>query len=655
MELDLQLQCPCCFRPGTPFCDECEPEDAARRLTGLRALIKAHGLDAYIVTSVDAHCSEYIATADERRSYLTGFSGSLGTAVVTATQALLWVDSRYFIQAEAQIKGTEWVMMKMSTPGSVDLEDWVPANLPAGAVVGVDPALLNVETAEEWRKRWSPKVVLKGVRDNLVDAIWLSRPEDPCNPVVIHPQEYAGESVSSKLSRLRSELEEQEQEAIILSALDQVAWLFNLRGSDIACNPVFFSYAVVTKTQAVLYLRVVEEGRPGLDDAVSSHLAAASVETRPYSQFFSEARSLLAGKRVLLEPNSSSLAVMELVEPELLCRAKSPVDDFKDAKNEVEIAGLRRASKRDSLAICEFMARLEARLSDPSAEPLSEVDADELIGALRKKQPLCVGDSFPTISSVGSNAAIVHYHAQRGSCKVLAKEEIYLVDTGGQYLDGTTDITRTVHFGTPSDEQRCLFTRVVQGHIALAKAVFPVGCPGLVLDALTRQPLWRHGLDYGHGTGHGMGAYLNVHEGSALIGGGNRPGKAIQRSEAAKRRFLSPLQEGHYLSDEPGCYKAGEFGIRIESDLVVAPAKTDYDVGGRKWLCFDYLTLVPICRELLNVSLLSADEIRWLDDYHRRIWEELEEELTKAEGVDARDWLRRATLPLIGDDAAAPS
>ncbi|CAJ1365195.1 unnamed protein product [Effrenium voratum] len=459
-----QASCPCCFRPGVPFCDSCDPKSSADRLTGLRSLLSAYNLDAYLVTSEDAHLSEYVCSADERRSFLTGFSGSAGSALVTMEKALLWTDSRYFLQAEKQLEGSEWILMKQLQANVPEMSDWVLEHL-KGKTVGVDPRLVPAELAEDWRGKWGGAVALKELQVNLVDAVWTTRPEDPCNPLQIHPLDLAGETIQSKLTRVRDAIASQGAGAILLSALDQIAWLFNLRGSDIECNPVFFAYAAVLKDKAMLFLRGLDEGKPGLQAEVQEYLSQAGVAVKPYSSFFSDIALELGDQKVFLESSSSSLALKSLVRPELRVQGLSPVEDFKACKNAVEIQGLRRACKRDSVALCELLATLRRKLCDakPGEQPVNEVDVSEMMTELRSKQPLYVGDSFPTISSSGSNSAVVHYQPERENCKTLSQTEMYLIDTGGQYKDGTTDVTRTMHFGSPTAEQKRFYTRVLQG------------------------------------------------------------------------------------------------------------------------------------------------------------------------------------------------
>ena len=533
--------------------------------------------------------------------------------------------------------------MRQFQPGVPEFSDWALEHL-KGKCVGVDPRFISAETSEDWTSKWGSSVQLKEIGTNLVDAIWTTRPEDPCNAVQVHPLNLAGETIESKLKRLREAISAEGASVILLSALDQIAWLFNLRGSDIEYNPVFFAYAAVFQDTAILFLRCLD-ATDGLPDEVLHHLKGANVEVKPYKQFFTEIATLLKPEeKVFLDPSSSSLALMSLVRHDLRVTGISPVEKFKACKNSVEIEALKQACKRDSLALCELFASLEAKLSLSESEqvPITEVDVGDMMKELRQREPFYVGDSFQTISSVGSNSAVVHYQPERDTCKSLSKMVMYLIDTGGHYKDGTTDVTRTMHFGCPTQEQKRIYTRVLQGHIALASAVFPEGTPGLLLDAFARGPLWKDGLEYGHGTGHGIGAYLNVHEGPAQIGGGCVPGDRIQENPRRRRLFLMPIQAGFFLSDEPGCYKDGEFGVRIESDILTCKAETPYKMSTRRFLKFEYLTLVPMCRKLVDVSLLSVSEQQWIDSYHARVWEELRSSLHS----EAQNWLWEATRPL---------
>ena len=546
--------------------------------------------------------------------------------------------------------------MRQFEPSVPELVDWVHTNL-TGQCVGVDPRFVPAEVAQEWTAKWGTSVSLKEIKANLIDAIWTTRPEDPCKLVEVHPLELAGESVDQKIRRVREAVALKGATVCLVSALDEIAWLFNLRGSDIEYNPLFFAYAAIFKDRVMLFLRGVEEGREGraegLSAEVRSSLVEAGVTFRPYVSFFDELPTELGQlgpqDKVLLDSASCSLAILSMVKPALRVPSLSPIERLKASKNAVEISGLKKACKRDSIVLCELLAKLSRVLRNPNSDetPPSEFDVCQMMQELRRKQPLYVCDSFHTISSAGANSAVVHYQPQRDKCKILQRSDIYLIDTGAQYKDGTTDVTRTVHFGTPTPEQKHIYTRVLQGHLALAKAVFPEGTPGLLLDAYTRGPLWQDGLQYGHGTGHGIGAYLNVHEGPAQIGGGSLTGDRILASQRRQRLFLQPISAGWFLSDEPGCYKEGEFGVRIESDILAVPAQTPYKMASA-FLKFDYLTLVPMCRELVDVSLLSKSDLAWLNEYHASVWAELGE--VWPEGAEPRTWLWEATRPMHAAD-----
>jgi Xaa-Pro aminopeptidase len=628
----------------------------ADKLKALRDLMKAASLDAFVVPSEDAHSSEYVCKCDERRSFLSGFTGSAGTALVTTEAALLWTDARYFLQAAKQLSD-EWRLMKSYEPGVPTIESWIRDNLPEGAKIGTDGHTFPMQRAALWRECWAgEKELVPGA--NLVDAIWPSRPAVPQNPIRVHPMELAGEDVQSKLGRFRSALRGAPSSAsanyVVLVALDQIAWLFNLRGSDIMCNPVFFSYAVVScdDLSSHLFIGRRRGGTIGdwLSAEVTSHLAAAGVTVHAYSSFEATLPTILTPPtgnegsqvQVLVDKAACSLAIGAAVSASPGATLKEtevtlPVEKFKARKNASEIAGIRRASLKDSAAIVGLLAMLDERLTSfPSAsavfasEPLREASVCAELVALREKQEGYLGDSFETISASGPNSAVIHYKPEAGSDeeRPLRAGEMYLLDTGGQYLDGTTDITRTLVFGRgpegggPTEEQRRCYTRVLQGHIALARFVFPVGTPGIVLDGIARGPLWADGLVYGHGTGHGIGANLNVHEGPIGIGGGTVGGDVVRRNARMQAVYLEPMDEGMYVSDEPGFYKDGCWGIRIESDLVALQAHGLFGSGpcggsgNRPFLRFECVSKVPMCRALISEALLSPAEVAWLNEYH---------------------------------------
>ena len=661
------LACPCCFRPGR-LCESFAPEEAQMKLEGLRVLMVSHGLDAYVVPSGDAHSSEYVAACDERRAWLTGFTGSAGTALVARKAALLWTDGRYFNQAATQLAGSPWTLMRTHEPGVPDLPTWLLENCAAGARVGVDAALAPLGFAADFAAKTAGALELAPVTSaNFVDLLWgRRRPAVPRDPIYAQPLARTGETVASKIARVAAALGD--AKALCLNALDQICWLTNLRGSDIACNPVFFAYAVLSLRDGValtLYLRRLD-GDAGDADALRRHFEEAEgcggadgprVILRPYAAFGPEACLADCGEAgaVVLERSSATLAMAAALDPSRLRRvAASPVETFKASKNAVEIAGLRSAGARDCAALAGFFAWLEDRLD--RGAPVNEAEAADEISRRRAAfaGELYKGDSFPTISSAGANASVIHYQPSRESCAPVAKDAVYLCDTGAQYADGTTDITRTTHHGKPTAEERRCYTRVLQGHVALASAVFPEGTPGLMLDALARGPLWKDGLNYLHGTGHGMGSLLNVHEGPFGVGGGAVGADKGLASANARQKYLHEIREGYYVSDEPGFYKDGAFGFRIESDLVSVAADTKFGYGARKWLKFDYLTPLPMARALIEDALLSPDEIAWIDDFHANTcWAQLAPMLKGApDEARTRDWLWRACRPL--GEAACP-
>jgi len=645
------ILCPCCFKPGTPFCGYgCKPEDSKQRLAGLRSLMKVRGVHAYVVPSEDAHSSEYVAEADQRRSFLTGFSGSAGVALVTEDAALLWTDSRYFLQAASQLS-VEWTLMKQHEPGVLELHDWVAKHMSAPQIIGCDPSLIQVSKVKQWRGVWDPLGIhLQPIEENLIDQIWMGKPPRPAAKVVQLPLSVSGESVSSKFTRVREALTEQDASTLVLNALDQIAWLLNLRGSVIECNPVFFAYMVLTPDEAHVYLQP-----QGESEELREYLAAENVKLKAYSTFVKDLPIVVPKEgKVMMEQATCSFAMQSSLPDERIMLVEvSPVEAFKSRKNASEIAGLRSASIKDSTAIIRYFTWLREQITSGASH--TEFDAASHLSKLRRQEEGCVGDSFPTISSSGANAAIVHYHASKEQCDKIDPGKMYLCDTGGQYTDGTTDITRTMHFGVASEEEKRCFTRVLQGHISLARATFPVGTTGLQLEMLARAPLWQDGLDFGHGTGHGIGAYLNVHEGPMGIGGGSVSGSTIRRNPRMIQRYLYGFDEGMFVSNEPGFYKAGEFGMRIGSDMVSAYADTRYGFGTRKWLKFEYLSMVPISKALITVDILQEDELQWLNSYHESVWDAISPRLSSAEDATVKAWLREATRPLVREDEAEPT
>ncbi|CAO0802804.1 unnamed protein product [Mucor circinelloides] len=600
------------------------------RLKALRALFQSEKqqIDAFLIPSEDAHQSEYGADCDQRRQWISGFNGSAGFAVVSNHEAALFTDGRYFLQASEQLD-ENWTLMKQGLPGVPTWQEYLVSRLPSGSRIGLDASLTTVADAHDLKERLETvHSVLVPVERNLVDIAWGNqRPSAPHDKVFVHPVEFAGESHHDKLSKLVQHLKEKDQFGVIVSALDEIAWLFNLRGSDVDCNPVFYAYAVITQTQATLYINPEKLTAP-----VREHLKG--IELKPYDAIFDDLRqfksTLTTCHQKFLIDGNTSLAIEEAVGSEFVVDERSFINDAKAIKNERELKGMRDCHIRDGAALVQYFAWLEKQLA--AGKQLDEVEAADHLEKLRASQQDYVGLSFPTISSTGANGAIIHYEPERGNCKVIDPNQIYLCDSGAQYKDGTTDVTRTLHFGTPTDYEKACFTAVLQGHIALDLAVFPTGTTGYLLDPFARMPLWKQGLDYRHGTGHGVGSFLNVHEGPHGIG-------------VRAPYNNTPLAAGMTVTDEPGYYEDGKFGIRIENVLIIRKQDTPNNFGDRGYLGFEHVTMAPIGMNLIDEKLLSPTEKKWVNDYHQECLEKLTPLISS--DPDAVAWLAKETRPLL--------
>ncbi|KAI7745417.1 hypothetical protein M8C21_016570 [Ambrosia artemisiifolia] len=600
-----------------------------QKLTALREVFGKPGvnIDAYIIPSQDAHQSEYIAECYMRRAYISGFTGSAGTAVVTSHKAALWTDGRYFLQAEKQLSSS-WTLMRSGTWGVPSTAEWLNDVLAPGSRIGIDPQFLfSSEAVHELKESVAKSnhelVYLYDV--NLVDEVWKeARPLPPNKPIRVHELKYAGVDVSTKLANLRSELTNHGSSAILISMLDEVAWLLNLRGNDVPHSPVMYAYLIVEIDSAKLFV-----DKSKVTPEVMDYLKKTGIELRAYDSILSEIESLAArGAHLWLDTSSVNAAISSTYAtacdkyletngsknkgnnlsgaPTALCKS-SPVSLAKAVKNHAELEGMRSSHLRDAAALTEFWSWLEEEMNKNVV--LTEVEVADKLLEFRESQAGFIDTSFDTISGSGANGAIIHYRAEPGSCGIVDTQKLFLLDSGAQYLDGTTDITRTVHFGQPSERQKECFTRVLQGHIALDQAVFPENTPGFVLDAFARSSLWKVGLDYRHGTGHGVGAALNVHEGPQSI----------------SFRFgnMTPMLKGMIVSNEPGYYEDHAFGIRIENLLYVKEIDTPNRFGGITYIGFEKLTFVPIQTKLVDLTLLSESEIDWLNDYHSQVWEKV--------------------------------
>lgn len=605
-------------------------------LSRLRTLMKGlpEPIQAYIIPSGDAHQSEYIAPCDCRRMYVSGFTGSAGTAVVTETKAALWTDGRYFLQAERQMD-SNWTLMKMGLTTTPTQAEWLAKELPVGGKVGVDPYLMSLDAWKPMCKHLkSTGRSMLPVTQNMVDLVWDDQPDPPTSSLLILSRDYTGKNWEDKVTAIRGKMKNEKCGALVVTALDEVAYLFNLRGSDIEYNPVFFSYAVITQDSVNLFI-----SDDKLDASVNQHLqlngsnglAKVKVTIHDYGaigKFVAGLSDSIDGK--IWISSKSSYALSNSIPKTRRVELPSPIAQMKAVKNAVEIQGMRRAHIKDAVTLCEYFSWLEKEI--PKGH-ITEVSAADKLEEIKKDQEDYVSLSFTTISSTGEHGAVIHYKPTEETDRVLTTEELYLCDSGAQYRDGTTDVTRTIHFGTPSDFEKECFTRVLKGHINLSSVVFPNGVKGHSLDTLARTALWEAGLDYMHGTGHGVGSFLNVHEGPCGIS------SRVSLTDVA-------LEEGMVLSDEPGYYEDGKFGVRIENLVVVKKAKTKNNFRDKGFLTFEPLTLVPIQTKMICPSLLSEREIEWLNTYHSTIRDVIGAELKRQGKQTALDWMLKETEPL---------
>eukprot|EP00475_Leptophrys_vorax_P027496 TRINITY_DN391_c0_g1_i2.p1 TRINITY_DN391_c0_g1~~TRINITY_DN391_c0_g1_i2.p1 ORF type:complete len:593 (+),score=147.01 TRINITY_DN391_c0_g1_i2:120-1781(+) len=531
---------------------------------------------AVIVPSSDAHMSEYVAECDKRRAWLSGFSGSAGTAVIMPQphKSALWTDGRYFLQASKQLDLSVWELMKDGLPTTLS----IPAAIAqTGAThVAADPRTLSLSFARQLEHQGLSLVPLSA---NPVDAVWqqFGRPARNLEPIVSHDIEFAGTLVSEKLALVREKLSKASASALVVCALDEVAWLLNLRGSDVLFNPVFFAFVVITAEKCFLFVHQSQLSSKVADDM------KADVGVVEYDEFYKFLDSL-EGK-IWVDPAFANFAVFKALNGKSLTEQQSPIQLLKAVKNSAEIAGMRNCHLRDAAAKISFFHWLENNIADDEkTSKHTEIEIAGVLESFRKKQDLFVGLSFESIVGSGPNGAIIHYSPSRTSSRPISRQEMILIDSGGQYRDGTTDVTRTIHMGKPTEFQKQAFTLVLKGHIGLHRAIFPPGTVGPTLDVLARLPLWNFGLNYGHGTGHGVGSFLNVHEGPHGIGSSTRNNSILN----------TPLQNGMVVTNEPGYYHEGEFGVRIENIMLVKEAETPYKFNGSTFLCFEPLTLVII-------------------------------------------------------------
>lgn len=587
------------------------------RLLTFRLWMRVNKMQAFIIPSTDPHMSEYVAPHWQSREWISGFTGSAGTVVVTLEEAALWTDSRYFLQAADQLQGTGIQLMKEKLPETPSIEDWLMEKLEAGDTVGCDG---YVFPADEIKRLTTLFRDNEGIKINFqldpMEEIWTDRPALPSTPALVYPTAYAGKDVTTKLAEIRDRLNQQGIDALFVSALDEIAWALNLRGTDVHCNPVVISYLCISQTEAHLFIspeKVTAE--------VQAHLQEAGVTLHDYidiEAFAIDVKDL----HISIDPSKTNVRLYELFgEHNEIKPTTSPIPALKAVRNETEIKGIHAAMQRDGVALVQFLHWLEEAV--PQGHE-TEISVDRKLHELRAAQPLYKGESFDTIAGYGPHAAIVHYEATPETDVPLEPHGFLLLDSGAQYLDGTTDITRTIALGPLTQEEKEDYTLILKGHIDLAMAVFPEGTRGAQLDVLARMPIWKKRLNYLHGTGHGVGHYLNVHEGPQSI--------RMQENPVA-------LQAGMVTSNEPGVYKAGSHGIRTENLVLTVPAGEG--MFGN-YLKFETITLCPIDKRPILRELLTDEEVEWLNAYHQQVYDALAPSLSAAD----RDWLADATSAL---------
>ena len=587
-----------------------------QRLEDLREVMRREHLAAFIFPSTDPHQGEYVPDHWKGREFISGFNGSAGTAVVTLTSAALWTDSRYFLAAADQLKNTEFQLMKQKVEGTPTIAEWIGKECGAGVEVGIDGMVNSTNSVRELiaELRKQGGITLRTNLDPLAQ-IWQDRPLIPVNPVEEYPLTYAGEAASVKIARIRQALRKLHADGMLMASLDDIAWTLNLRGTDVHCSPLFVSYLLISSTAVTLYIN-----KEKLTPEVVAYLRGEGIGVDAYENVQKGLKDYFE-YNILLDPDEVNYTLFNTVTREVI-EAESPVKRMKTIKNDTEIAGFKQAMLKDGIAMVKFLYWLDKQLSE--GETLTEISVSDELASLRAEQTLFRGLSFDTIAGYEAHGAIVHYESTPETDVPLRPEGLLLLDSGAQYLDGTTDLTRTIALGPVTEEQRKVYTLVLKGHIQLELCKFPSGTSGTQIDVLARKDMWRAGMNYLHGTGHGVGSYLNVHEGPHQIRMEWKP---------------APLVAGMTVTDEPGIYLAGKFGVRIENTLLVT-YYNETEFG--KFLKFEPLTLCPIDKKPIIKEMMLPEEIEWLNQYHRRVFEQLSPRLDDNE----MEWLQEACAPL---------
>ena len=583
-------------------------------ISALRKQITKNKFDAYIIPGSDPHQSEYVADHWKGRSWISGFTGSAGNVVVTKNHAGLWTDSRYFIQAEKELKGTQMKLHKLKIPHTPEYMTWILENVKKGGTVGCDGMLFSVGQINMMKKLFVQKNIKLNYSKDLLKSSWENRPALPTNEIFEHKVKFAGKSRIKKLDTIRDKMETEGVDFHFISTLDDIAWTFNIRSSDVECNPVSIAYAIIGMKKAYLFI-----DKNKVPTSLKKEFLKDNILLKPYDGIIDFLKKIPTSKNILVDPSTTNMKLYNSISKKQVVHGKTISTHLKAIKNKTEIKHIKNAMIKDGVALTHLYMWLEKYLTKGT---VTEVELAKKLSSLRAAQGDYHGESFDAIVGYKGNGAIVHYRPEEGSCATIKKEGILLLDSGGQYEDGTTDITRTVAMGKPTKEQKRNFTSVLKGHIGLADLVFLKGTRGNQIEILARQHLWKDGLNYGHGTGHGVGFFLNVHEGPQSIGSG------------LTAKAATVIEEGMLTSNEPGFYKTGEYGIRIENlVLAVKDKKTNFG----EFLKFESVTLFPIDKNLIEYKMLTKVEVQWLENYHKEVFSKLSPHLNKNE----KAWLKK--------------
>lgn len=590
------------------------------KISHLRQVMKDRNINALIIPSDDPHKSEYVAEHWQARKWLTGFSGSAGTAVVTEQKAILWTDFRYYIQAEKQIAGSGFELFRMGEPGVPASAKWLTDNLNPGEVVGIDANVFSAAGVKELKKEFDETGIRLDSSADILSQVWTDRPQRPQSPAFAFPESYAGQSRVDKIRLIREKMAAARATHHVLSTLDDIAWVLNLRGQDVYTNPVNIGYVMISSAKVSLFIDIKK-----LNPALETELNRDSIEIHPYEKIQDALTGLKNGEIILLDPENINFRLYESIPGHCrIIEKPNPSILLKAIKNEIQINHLRQTAVKDGVAVVKFLYWLEHRNKD---EEITEISAAEKIFSFRKEQEFFMDNSFDPIMAYHDHSAMCHYSASKETDAPIGKNGVFLADTGGNYLTGTTDITRTLCFGEPSSEEMRDYTLVMKGHIAVAGAVFPADTRGFQIDTLARQYLWKQGMNFGHGTGHGVGFFLCVHEGPARI---------------SSHPLDVKLEKGMLLTNEPGIYREGRYGIRLENMILVEDA---FENEFGKFMKFENMTWCHFERNLLDKTLLSSEEINWINSYHEHVYDTLAPKLNTETGI----WLREKTRPITGE------